>query len=49
MGMQADGWAARPRQPRSCTNAYPDTTERAQVDSLWANGLATALKPASRG
>ncbi|MFI6684041.1 snapalysin [Streptomyces sp. NPDC050485] len=33
----------------SCTNAYPDTNERAQVDSLWANGLATALKPTSRG
>ena len=24
----------------SCTNAYPDSTERANVEDLWANGLA---------
>jgi snapalysin len=27
----------------SCTNRQPDAQERAQVDSLWANGLAKAL------
>ncbi|MFJ8748201.1 snapalysin [Streptomyces sp. NPDC102441] len=27
----------------SCTNAYPDTTERSRVNSLWQNGLAAAL------
>ncbi|TGA90948.1 snapalysin [Streptomyces sp. MZ04] len=27
----------------SCTNAQPDANERAQVDQLWANGLAKAL------
>ncbi|MBO1416692.1 snapalysin [Streptomyces sp. FH025] len=26
----------------SCTNPYPDGNERAQVDALWANGLASA-------
>ncbi|MBV2154069.1 snapalysin [Kitasatospora sp. SUK 42] len=26
----------------SCTNPYPDSNERAQVDVLWANGLASA-------
>ncbi|MFF2081143.1 snapalysin [Kitasatospora sp. NPDC058162] len=26
----------------SCTNAHPDANESAQVDSLWANGLAAA-------
>ncbi|MDH6707017.1 snapalysin [Kitasatospora sp. MAA19] len=29
----------------SCTNPYPDSSERSQVDSLWANGLATANRP----
>lgn len=27
----------------SCTNPYPDTNERNQVNSLWQNGLAAAL------
>ncbi|MGH4035108.1 snapalysin [Actinomycetota bacterium Odt1-20B] len=27
----------------SCTNSQPDANERAQVDQLWANGLAKAL------
>jgi snapalysin len=27
----------------SCTNRYPDSTERARVNQLWANGLAKAL------
>ncbi|WP_328537707.1 snapalysin [Streptomyces sp. NBC_00344] len=27
----------------SCTNRQPDAQERAQVDALWANGLAKAL------
>ncbi|MFC9119283.1 snapalysin [Streptomyces sp. NPDC057067] len=27
----------------SCTNAYPDATERSKVNSLWQNGLAAAL------
>ncbi|MFC8455063.1 snapalysin [Kitasatospora sp. NPDC057223] len=26
----------------SCTNAYPNATEKARVDSLWRNGLAPA-------
>ncbi|GGZ17717.1 hypothetical protein GCM10010300_72160 [Streptomyces olivaceoviridis] len=26
----------------SCTNRYPNATERARVDQLWANGLAQA-------
>ncbi|MEU4090233.1 snapalysin [Streptomyces aureus] len=30
----------------SCTNPYPDAYERSRVDSLWANGLANALKSA---
>ncbi|MBM7441268.1 snapalysin [Streptomyces sp. HB132] len=27
----------------SCTNAYPNATERSKVNSLWQNGLASAL------
>ncbi|MFJ9133582.1 snapalysin [Streptomyces sp. NPDC102256] len=27
----------------SCTNRYPNTTERSRVNQLWANGLAKAL------
>ena len=27
----------------SCTNSQPDANEKAQVDQLWANGLAKAL------
>ena len=27
----------------SCTNAYPNATERSKVNSLWQNGLAAAL------
>ncbi len=27
----------------SCTNAYPDATERSKVNSLWQNGLAATL------
>ncbi|MGW5373140.1 snapalysin [Streptomyces sp. NPDC004009] len=27
----------------SCTNRYPDATERSRVNQLWANGLAKAL------
>lgn len=27
----------------SCTNRYPNSTERARVNQLWANGLARAL------
>ncbi|CUW33185.1 snapalysin [Streptomyces reticuli] len=27
----------------SCTNRYPNATERARVNQLWANGLAQAL------
>ncbi|TDD25620.1 snapalysin [Kribbella turkmenica] len=30
----------------SCTNAYPDANERARVDQLWANGIASAAKAA---
>jgi snapalysin len=26
----------------SCTNPYPDSTERSKVNQLWANGFATA-------
>ncbi|KJS53141.1 ABC transporter substrate-binding protein [Streptomyces rubellomurinus subsp. indigoferus] len=26
----------------SCTNPYPDSNERSQVDDLWANGVAAA-------
>ncbi|MER7759392.1 snapalysin [Streptomyces sp. NPDC097619] len=26
----------------SCTNAYPNSTERARVDQLWRNGIAAA-------
>ncbi|NUR96098.1 MAG: snapalysin [Kribbellaceae bacterium] len=26
----------------SCTNPYPDSTERSKVNSLWANGFTTA-------
>ncbi|MFI9821099.1 snapalysin [Streptomyces sp. NPDC052013] len=30
----------------SCTNAYPNATERARVNQLWANGFAAALDKA---
>ncbi|MFI6675190.1 snapalysin [Kribbella sp. NPDC050470] len=30
----------------SCTNAYPDVNERARVDQLWANGIASAAAAA---
>jgi snapalysin len=30
----------------SCTNAYPDATERSRVNQLWANGLASAAAAA---
>ena len=30
----------------SCTNRYPNATERARVNQLWANGLAKALAKA---
>ena len=30
----------------SCTNAYPDATERSRVNQLWANGLASAATAA---
>ncbi|GAA0659738.1 snapalysin [Streptomyces thermocarboxydovorans] len=30
----------------SCTNAYPNSAERARVDQLWANGFAKALDKA---
>jgi len=26
----------------SCTNPYPDSTERSKVNQLWANGFAAA-------
>ncbi|MCM2579014.1 snapalysin [Streptomyces meridianus] len=29
----------------SCTNAYPNSTEASQVNSLWANGVAPFDKP----
>ncbi len=32
----------------SCTNRYPDANERAEVDQLWANGLAKALDKLNR-
>lgn len=32
----------------SCTNAQPDANERAEVDQLWANGLAKALDKLDR-
>ncbi|WP_156727639.1 snapalysin [Streptomyces apocyni] len=31
----------------SCTNAYPNSTERARVNQIWARGLATAMKNAA--
>lgn len=33
----------------SCTNPQPDADERAQVDQLWANGLAKALHKVNKG
>jgi snapalysin len=30
----------------SCTNPYPDATERSKVNALWANGFANATKAA---
>ncbi|MEG8276424.1 snapalysin [Streptomyces sp. AHA2] len=30
----------------SCTNAYPNSTERSRVNRLWANGLAAAMDKA---
>ncbi|MFE0174739.1 snapalysin [Streptomyces sp. NPDC059002] len=33
----------------SCTNPQPDASERAQVDQLWANGLAKALHKVNQG
>ncbi|MBF8170793.1 snapalysin [Streptomyces olivaceus] len=30
----------------SCTNAYPDATERSRVNQLWANGFQAALDKA---
>jgi snapalysin len=30
----------------SCTNPYPDATERSKVNALWANGFAKATKAA---
>ncbi|MGC5346753.1 snapalysin [Streptomyces sp. DT171] len=32
----------------SCTNRYPDTTERNQVNRLWQNGFAAALAKSLR-
>ena len=32
----------------SCTNSQPDANEKAQVDQLWANGLAKAMKKLDR-
>lgn len=32
----------------SCTNSQPDANEKAQVDQLWANGLAKALDKLDR-
>ena len=29
----------------SCTNAYPDSTERSKVNSLWANGFTSTISP----
>ncbi|MFE3180393.1 snapalysin [Streptomyces violascens] len=31
----------------SCRNAYPNSTEKSRVNSLWSNGLASAVKPAA--
>ena len=31
----------------SCTNPYPDSTERSKVNSLWANGFATSSSKAA--
>ncbi|MGW1866264.1 snapalysin [Streptomyces mauvecolor] len=31
----------------SCRNAYPNSTEKSRVNSLWRNGLASAVKPAA--
>lgn len=31
----------------SCTNAHPDARERARVNTLWQNGLASALQKAA--
>ncbi|WP_435797471.1 snapalysin [Streptomyces clavifer] len=31
----------------SCTNAYPNTTERSRVNTLWRNGFAAALARAT--
>ncbi|HET9383362.1 MAG TPA: snapalysin [Streptomyces sp.] len=30
----------------SCTNAYPNSTERSRVNQLWANGFAAAMEKA---
>ncbi|MET8772442.1 snapalysin [Streptomyces sp. NPDC004658] len=32
----------------SCTNRYPNATERSRVNQLWANGLAKALAKVNR-
>ncbi|EMF26393.1 metalloprotease [Streptomyces gancidicus BKS 13-15] len=32
----------------SCTNAYPNSTERSRVNQLWANGFAAALDKAEK-
>ncbi|MGW5866167.1 snapalysin [Streptomyces sp. NPDC055239] len=32
----------------SCTNSQPDANEKAQVNQLWANGLAKAMKQLDR-
>ncbi|MEU5085281.1 snapalysin [Streptomyces sp. NPDC021356] len=32
----------------SCTNRYPNATERSRVNQLWANGLAKALHEVAR-
>ncbi|WP_175420783.1 snapalysin [Streptomyces griseus] len=32
----------------SCTNAYPNSTERSRVNTLWQNGFAAALATATR-
>ncbi len=32
----------------SCTNAYPNATERSRVNQLWANGFAAALDKAEK-
>lgn len=31
----------------SCRNAYPNSTEKSRVNSLWRNGLTSAFKPAA--